>query len=79
MTANAPCVDELFQRALGDHQAGRLAEAEGAYRRILAAEPRHADALHLLGVLAHQAGANDAAADLIGPAITVANLIGPIL
>jgi protein O-GlcNAc transferase len=34
-----------------------------------ASDPRHADALHFLGVLAHQVGHNDKAVDLIGRAI----------
>ncbi|KAA0598590.1 tetratricopeptide (TPR) repeat protein [Azospirillum lipoferum] len=42
--------------ALDHHQAGRLAEAEDIYRRILGADPEYADALELLGVLAAQTG-----------------------
>jgi tetratricopeptide (TPR) repeat protein len=50
-------------------QAGRLVEAEACYRRVLAAEPDHADALHFLGVVAHQSGHHDRAVELIGQAI----------
>jgi Tfp pilus assembly protein PilF len=60
---------QALQVALGHHHAGRLAEAEGIYRQILAVEPRHAGALHLLGVVAHQAGHHEAALDLIRRAI----------
>lgn len=42
--------------ALQHHQAGRVAEAEDIYRRILDADPEHADAMELLGVLAAQTG-----------------------
>lgn len=42
--------------ALDHHQAGRVAEAEDIYRRILNADPEHADAMELLGVLAAQTG-----------------------
>ena len=38
------------------HAAGALTEAEIAYRRILAADPRHTEARHYLGVLLHQRG-----------------------
>lgn len=38
------------------HQAGRLAEAEDGYRRLLAAEPENAEVLHLLGILRAQCG-----------------------
>ena len=65
-------IPEAFQIAQQHHQAGRLAEAEALYRQIVAVEPRHADALHLLGVLAHQAGRGDLAVDLIRQAIAVA-------
>ncbi len=44
---------ELLRAGLEHHQAGRLAEAETYYLRVLAADPRHADALYLLGVVAH--------------------------
>jgi len=65
-------VPQAFQLAHQHHQAGRLAEAEALYRQILAAEPGHADALHLLGVVAHQFGRHAAAVDLITKAITAA-------
>jgi len=37
------------------HQAGQLQQAENIYRQILARQPEHADALHMLGVIAQQA------------------------
>jgi protein O-GlcNAc transferase len=40
-----------FQDAVALHQAGQLMKAEAAYRAILSATPRHAQALHLLGLL----------------------------
>jgi protein O-GlcNAc transferase len=70
VTKEAPRgVQEAFAAALRHHQAGRLSEAERLYRQILLADPQHADALHFLGVLAHQAGRNESAVDLIGKAI----------
>jgi Flp pilus assembly protein TadD len=44
-----PSIIELFQRALVDHQAGRLLQAEAAYRQILAIDPAHAEAHSNLG------------------------------
>jgi tetratricopeptide (TPR) repeat protein len=42
--------------AVGHHQAGRLAEAEGIYRQVLARNPKQADAMQLLGTLLGQRG-----------------------
>ena len=60
-----------FDFALSHHRSGRLQEAEATYREILAAEPRHADALHMLGVIALQSGRPDIALGLIQQAISV--------
>ena len=51
------------------HRAGDLEAAAAAYGRILDAEPHHADALHLLGILEHQRGRHEAAVDLIDRAV----------
>lgn len=53
------------------HRAGRLAEAEAAYRAILAADPGNIDALHLLGVVAHQGGRQEQAAELIARSLSL--------
>ena len=59
--------------ALALHQAGRLVEAEQAYREILRVEPRHFDALHFLGVIHYQRGAHAEAVELIARAIAVSD------
>jgi Flp pilus assembly protein TadD len=64
-------IDSLFQQGARLHGAGRMAEAEQVYRQVLSMEPRHADTLHMLGVLALQAGHPAPAAELIGQAIAV--------
>jgi len=64
-------ISEALQIALQHHRAGRLAEAEGFYRQILAAQPRHADALRFLGVMAHQVGRHDRAVELLRQAVIV--------
>ena len=60
-----PSAAKLLQDARKHHQAGRLIEAEAGYRRILVTQPGHADALHLLGVIAHQGGQHKLAVELI--------------
>ena len=58
-----------FEGALQHHKAGRLAEAEQAYKQILAIDPQHFDALHLSGVIAHQNGKYEEAVALIEKAV----------
>ena len=62
-------IPDALNLALQHHQAGRLPEAEALYRKILQIQPDHPDALHLLGVIAHQVGKHDMAVDYIGQAI----------
>jgi tetratricopeptide (TPR) repeat protein len=64
-------VSEALGQALQHHRAGQLPQAEQLYRRILQADPRHADALHLLGVLISQAGRDDLAIDYIQQALAI--------
>ncbi|MSU65631.1 MAG: tetratricopeptide repeat protein [Opitutus sp.] len=64
-------IELAFQRAVEHHQAGQLPEAEALYRQILAEQPNHAEAVHLLGVIAHQLGQNETAVNLIRQAIAL--------
>jgi MoaA/NifB/PqqE/SkfB family radical SAM enzyme len=64
-------VSRTFQEAIDHHQAGRLAQAEAAYRQILQIDSNQPGALHLLGMLAQQAGRNEIAVELIGKALSV--------
>ncbi len=64
-----PSPASLFDQGLAHHQSGRLAEAEALYQAVLAADPHHADSLHLLGVIACQRRAPETAVELIGRAI----------
>src|ERR1700693_4861363 len=59
----------LLSQARDHHPAGRLAQAEQVYREMLQHDPRHADALHLLGLIAYQTGHHSIAVALIGRAI----------
>ncbi len=64
-------IQQAFDLALRHHQAGRLQDAEPIYREILARQPGHADALHLLGVIAYQVGRLDTAVELMRQAIAL--------
>src|SRR5436305_13546482 len=68
MAVNA---QHLLDEALQYHGAGRFKEAESLYRQILAAEPNHAGALHLLGVAASQQDRKNEAVQLISRAIAI--------
>ena len=58
-------IPEALAIALQHHQAGRLQAAEQIYRQILALQPNHADAWHLLGVINAQTGNHQLAVDYI--------------
>jgi predicted O-linked N-acetylglucosamine transferase (SPINDLY family) len=64
-------VEQAYELALQHHHARRFAEAEVLYRQILAQEPRHAEASHLIGLIAHEYGRHELAIDLIRRAIAV--------
>jgi hypothetical protein len=66
-----PTVQQAIDLAKQLHQAGKLSEAEGIYRQILAGQPNHPEALHLLGVLAAYMGRHETALGLIGRAIGI--------
>lgn len=67
----APDLAALFNDGVKLHQAGRLADAEAIYRRVLEARADHPGALHLLGVLDIQRGQPAAAIDKIRAALAV--------
>ena len=61
----------LLTQAVDAHRQGRLDDAEGFYRQILAIVPGHFDALHMLGVLQAQRSNFPDAIDLIGHALAL--------
>jgi predicted O-linked N-acetylglucosamine transferase (SPINDLY family) len=64
-------VAALLQQALALHRQGRLAEAQAQYQAILQLQPGHFDSLHLLGVMAQQAGQPEQGLRLIDRALRV--------
>ncbi len=63
-------IEQVLGQALQLHRAGRLAEAEGLYRQVLAQQPQHPEALHLLGLVAQKTGRSELAADLMRRSIS---------
>ncbi|OGS90457.1 MAG: hypothetical protein A2Z95_04445 [Gallionellales bacterium GWA2_60_18] len=68
--------DQAVELAAQFQSQGRLQEAEQLLRQVLQNQPNHAFALHLLGIIAHQAGQREAAADLIRQAIRHKGKVG---
>jgi protein O-GlcNAc transferase len=62
-------ISQALTIAMQQYQAGKLAEAERIYQQILAVDPRQADALHMLGYLAHQQQQSERAKELVRQAI----------
>jgi tetratricopeptide (TPR) repeat protein len=62
-------IPAMLNAAMALHQKGQLQQAKAGYEAILAAQPQHYQALHLLGLVAVQTGNFAQAVDLIGKAI----------
>ena len=62
-------LEQALGIAVHHHTVGDLSKAGAIYEQILETNPNHADALHLLGVIAHQVGDNERAVGLIKKAI----------
>jgi predicted O-linked N-acetylglucosamine transferase (SPINDLY family) len=62
---------QQLQRAIQNHQAGRLEEAEQLYTQILDGEPGNFLACQYLGVIRHQQGRSAEAVALIGAALKI--------
>ena len=63
--ASRGAIHDALQAAVSHHRAGDLRKAEASYRRVLASEPNHPDALHYLGLLTHQLGQHAPAWELM--------------
>jgi tetratricopeptide (TPR) repeat protein len=64
-------IADIFALALQNHQAGNLQLAEQIYLQVIQCDCAHADAHHLLGVLAYQTGRFDQAVLSIGRALAL--------
>ena len=64
-------MSSIFDEGVALHQAGEVDEARRAYESVLARDPAHFDALHLLGVACVQSGETERGAALIERAIGV--------
>eukprot|EP00913_Durusdinium_trenchii_P035248 g32978.t1 len=62
-------IAESLQVAVTAHQAGDLPKAETIYHEIIRIDPQHADALHLLGVVANARNQHSDAVGFISRAI----------
>ncbi|HVY14732.1 MAG TPA: tetratricopeptide repeat protein [Rhodopila sp.] len=71
MSRRTQQAESAFRLGQQCHMAGRFGEAEQAYRQVIAAMPRHAEAMHALGALFLQTGRPDAADEMIRKAIAL--------
>lgn len=60
-----------MQQAIAQHQLGNLVEAVRLYKLVLRKQPRHFDALHLLGLAEAQRGRPAKAEELMRKALTI--------
>ena len=64
-------LQQALDLAVQHQNAGDLTQAESIYRQILEADPDQPQALHLLGVIAHQRGESEQAVTLIEKALSI--------
>ncbi len=70
--SNSATLSALIERAATFHRQGQLQQAQALYEDILRREPRHFDALHLLGVVHAQCGRGQLALEWMDKAIRIA-------
>jgi len=71
-------LDRVFEEARRLHQAGQLDDALRHYQYVIAANPGHGGAMHMMGVIAFQIGRTDTAVDLLGQAAVLEPLVGNV-
>jgi len=70
-TAPIEAMQRILRESVAHHEAGRTEQAEKGYYALLRMDPDHADALHLLGVLANEVGNYTRGAALIRRALVM--------
>jgi tetratricopeptide (TPR) repeat protein/SAM-dependent methyltransferase len=70
-TATGALAGNLFAAAVQHFRAGQIDAAERACRDVLTFDRNHVNALHLLGMIAFQAGRHQAALELVGKAVAL--------
>ena len=65
----AAALQAKLNQGMALHRQGKLADAERCYGEVLQQQPDHFDALHLLGVIAHQTRRTEQGVELIKRAI----------
>jgi tetratricopeptide (TPR) repeat protein len=68
---------KAIELATVHHMAGRLGDAEALYRGVLTRDPRNAEALHKMGIIALQMARNDVAVEFLQKAIAVNPNLAP--
>ena len=63
--------DQLFQRALSLHHAGKLADAEGLYKTLLSYFPQQVEILTTLGIVLLQQGRSEAGLQQLKKSISI--------
>ena len=64
-------IEQTFARAAQRFQRGAITEAEALFRQLIDKNPRHAEALHYLGVCCYRRGNYEAAVAHILAALAV--------
>lgn len=70
--------ERSYEEARRLHQAGRLQDALRLYQHVIAGNPGHGGAMHMMGLVAYEIGRTDTAVDLLGQAAVLDPLVGAV-
>ncbi len=70
--------ERLYEEGRRLHQQGRLDDALALYSQVIAGQPGHGGAMHMLGLIAFQIGRTDTAVDLLSQAAVLDPLVGAV-
>ena len=70
--------DRLYEEARRLHQAGKRDEALARYHQVIAGNPGHGGAMHMMGLIAFEIGRTDTAVDLLLQAAVLDPLVGSV-
>ena len=70
-TGGDPALERIMNEAIEHHRNNRFQQAAEGYWKVMEADPGHAQAIYLLGMVMHRIGENEKAAELVSCALAL--------